>query len=211
MSQTSVARPRASSPPVAAPPVELRLTPDVDLTVSAAGFAELCRLNSDLRLELSASGTLIAMAPAGSDTGHANAGITARLFIWNETARLGYVFDSSAGFTLPNGAIRAPDASWIERSRYDALTPDQRKAFAHICPDFVIELRSPSDSQPKVRDKMVEYLAQGARLGWLIDPISVTAEIYRPGRDPQILERPASLDGEDVLPGFRLDLTGILT
>jgi Uma2 family endonuclease len=210
MSQTTFAVPRVSSPPIAAPVVELRITPDVALAVSADGFAELCRLNGDLRLELTASGTLIAMAPAGSDTGRVNATITTQLGIWNWSVKTGYVFDSSAGFTLPNGAIRAPDASWIERGRYDALTPEQRKSFSPICPDFVIELRSPSDSLPKVRDKMVEYIAQGARLGWLIDPITETAEIYRPGRDPELLSKPASLDGEAVLPGFTLDLAGIL-
>jgi len=120
------------------------------------------------------------------------------------------VFDSSGGFVLPNGAIRSPDASWIEWPRWNGLTAAQRRGFPPICPDFVVELRSESDKKAELRIKMQEYLEQGARLGWLIDPLTTTVEIYRPGRAVEVLERPTEVSSEDVLPGFVLDLREIL-
>ncbi len=188
----------------------VNLPPGACLRISPEMFWRLCGRNPDLRLERTAKGKLIVMAPAGAETGGRNADLVVDLGIWTREDGSGKVFDSSAGFTLPNGAVRAPDASWIRLDRWQAVPPEARKKFAPICPDFVIELRSPSDSVPEVRRKMVEYLEQGARLGWLLDPITGRAEIYRPGREPEVLDRPATLSGEDVLPGFVLDLQGIL-
>lgn len=150
------------------------------------------------------------MAPAGSGTGMRNAYLTGRLVRWAETDGTGLPFDSSAGFTLPNTAVCAPDVSWIIRERWNSLTPEQQEKFAPICPDFVVELTSKSDRRSKVRKKLAMYLTQGVRLGWLIDPKSGEVDIFRSGRDMETLKQPTSLSGENVLPGFVLDLHGIL-
>jgi Uma2 family endonuclease len=181
------------------------------LRLSDEAFWRLCRANPDLRLERTADGELVVMPPAAPDSSSRNAGITAQLWNWNEQTRLGVVFDSSAGFTLPNTAIRGPDAAWMTRDRWDALPKHERNRFSHVCPDFVVELRSKSDAMKDLRLKMREYIAQGARLGWLIDPKTGTVEIHRPGRRVERLARPDTLSGEDVLPGFVLDLKGILS
>lgn len=180
------------------------------LIASPEAFWDLCVANPYLRLTRTAAGELIAMAPAGSETGARNSDLNGQLWAWNRALRLGVVFDSSAGFILPNGFIHAPDASWVVQGRWAALTPEQRQKFAPICPDFVAELMSPPDTRSDTRDKMREFLAQGARLGWLIDPKACEVETYRPGRPSEVLKRPATLSGEDVLPGFVLDLKGIL-
>jgi Uma2 family endonuclease len=188
----------------------LAVPSNVRLRVSDEDFWRLCQENRDLRLERNAQGELIVIPPAAADSGRRNAGITAQLWNWNQRSSLGVVFDSSAGFTLPNTAIRGPDASWMTRQRWDALPKDERDKFSHICPDFVADLRSKSDDLTILREKMEEYIIQGVRLGWLIDPRTGTVEIYRPGQPVEILQRPATLSGEDVLPGFVLDLKGIL-
>jgi Uma2 family endonuclease len=180
------------------------------LRVSHKAFWNLCRFNRDLRLERTARGELIVMTPAGTESSGRNALLTMRLGIWTEADGSGKFFDSSAGYTLPNGATRAPDASWILWERWNALASEKREKFAPICPDFVVELQSPSDTRTEVRKKMAEYLEQGARLGWLIDPQTCQVEIYRPGRSVEALDHPTTLSGEDVLPGFVLDLKGIL-
>ncbi|HEY2158371.1 MAG TPA: Uma2 family endonuclease [Isosphaeraceae bacterium] len=180
------------------------------LRVSDKTFWRLCRDNPDLRLERTARGELIVMMPAGTGTGFRNAGLTAQLWNWNRNSALGHSFDSSAGYRLPNGATRSPDASWITKERWEAVPYELRERFAPICPDFVVELMSPSDELPEVRGKLQEYIDQGARLGWLIDPKTGLVEIYRPGRPTESLTRPRTLDGEDVLPGFVLDLRDIL-
>jgi Uma2 family endonuclease len=181
-----------------------------DLGLSDETFWGFCRANPDLRLERTADGELVIMAPAGSDSGRVNSRLNLRVGAWSERANLGEVFDSSAGFTLPNGAIRSPDAAWMTRERWDALPRDDQIRFAHVTPDFVAELRSVSDEMSKLRGKMQEYIEQGARLGWLIDPESGTVEIYRPDRPVETLNRPEVLSGEGVLPGFVLVLKGIL-
>lgn len=167
-------------------------------------FAKLCQENRDYRFELTAQQELIIMPPAGSETGHRNSKLNFRLAAWAEIDGTGITFDSSAGFTLPNGAIRSPDASWITRERWDALTHEQRTGFAPICPDFVVELRSPSDRLSEVQAKMQEYIENGARLGWLIDPQDKRAYIYRPNHPVEILDDPTELRGDAVLPGFVL-------
>ncbi len=182
----------------------------VRIRVGPDDFAALCAANPDLRLEREADGGVIVMSPASSRGGRRNLTLGARLWIWNEAAGLGVGFDSSTGFTLPDGSVRAPDAAWALRERWDRLTPAEQDRFAPIAPDFVAELRSPSDAPGELRAKMAHYIAQGVRLAWLIDPVARTVEIHRPGRDVEVLTRPATLSGEGVLPGFTLDLKGIL-
>lgn len=192
------------------PPLTLAVPSSVRLFISPRGFWRLCAANRDMRLERTAQGALIVMAPAGSESSRINADLTSQIVVWAKKDGTGVAFDSSAGFTLPNGAVRAPDVSWITRPRWSKLTRRQSQKFAPICPDFVAELTSPSDKRAVVQEKMREYLDQGVRLGWLIDPEAVEVEIYRPGRPVELLKRPAALSGEDVLPGFTLDLQVIL-
>jgi Uma2 family endonuclease len=192
--------------------IRLIVPPNVRLRISDKGFWRLCQENPDLRLERTEKGVVEIMPPTSGGTGARNAKLTAQVVLWAATNSTGTAFDSSAGFRLPNGATRSPDTSWIPNQRWNALTTaEQDEKFSPICPDFVIELRSRSDrSKKKLQDKMHEYLAQGAHLGWLIDPRKGTVEIYRGGRPMETLVRPATLSGEDVLPGFVLDLKGIL-
>ncbi len=182
----------------------LRLRPAIELTENQ--LLELSGLNRDLRLEMTAEGDLIVMPPAGGESSDRNAEITMQLRLWAKQDGTGATFDSSGGFVLSNGAIRSPDASWVERSRLDALTDEQRRKFLPLCPDFVVELRSPTDSLSVLQDKMQEYLDNGARLGWLIDPEDRRVYVYRPGAPVQRLEAPEKVSGDPVLPGFVLDL-----
>ncbi|MBW4449104.1 MAG: Uma2 family endonuclease [Spirirestis rafaelensis WJT71-NPBG6] len=177
--------------------------------VSHDQFQELATVNRDLKLERTAAGELIVMPPTGSDTGNRNLDIEGQLWLWNRQTKLGKAFNSSTGFHLANGADRSPDASWIKLQRWEALTPQQREGFAPICPDFVVELRSPSDSMDTLRAKMQEYKENGATLGWLIDRKNRKVEIYRQNQDVEILDNPATLSGENLLPGFVLDLTEV--
>jgi Uma2 family endonuclease len=172
-------------------------------------FYQLCQDNETIRFERTATGELIIMPPAGGETSNRNAGLTAQLWVWNEPTKLGKVFDSSGGFKLPNGADRSPDAAWVKLESWNALTPEQQTRFVPLCPDFVVELLSPSDSLTETQKKMKEYRDNGARLGWLINRKSTQVEIYRPGQDVEVLESPANLSGEDVLPGFVLNLEPI--
>jgi Uma2 family endonuclease len=188
--------------------ITLRFRPG--LRLSDAAFRKLCRANPELWLERSAEGELIVMPPAGPDSSRRNTGLTAQLWNWNQSNQLGEVFDSSVGFTFPNTAIRGPDAAWIAKERWDRVSERDRRKFTAIVPDFVVELRSWSDELPLLQKKMLEYIDQGVRLGWLIDPKRNMVEIYRRDRPVEILERPATLSGEDVLPGFVLNLNGIL-
>jgi Uma2 family endonuclease len=187
--------------------ITLNLNSIIKLT--SEQFYQLCEENPDLKLERSANGELIAMPPTGGETGKRNVKVTTQLDLWNEQTELGEVFDSSTGFTLPNKADRSPDASWVEKSRWSALTPEQREKFIPLCPDFVIELVSPSDSLKKSQEKMQEYMENGCRLGWLINRKKREVEIYRPGQDVEILQSPLTLSGENVLPGFVLNLQKI--
>ena len=172
-------------------------------------FFELCQKNKELTFERTHRGDLIIMTPTGGETSNSNAGLTAQLWVWNSQSNLGIAFDSSGGFKLPNGANRSPDASWVKRERWKALTPEQRQKFPPLCPDFVVELLSPSDSLKTTQEKMQEYIDNGARLGWLINRKTRQVEIYRPGRDVEVLDSPDRLSGEDVLSGFVLKLESI--
>ena len=171
---------------------------------------QFAQSHPDLRVELTTEGELIIMLATFRKTGLRNARLTTRLGIWCETTGLGYSFDSSTLFLLPDGSVRSPDACWVEKSRWEAVGEEDQDALTVLCPDFVAELRSKTDRLSSVQAKMREYIDNGARLGWLIDPQSRRVEIYRPGQEVEILDNPATLSGEDVLPGFTLDLKGIL-
>jgi Uma2 family endonuclease len=182
---------------------------DALTTLTPEQFWALSLTNRDVRLELTAQGKLIVMPPTGWESGKRNANVTADLGIWNRQAQLGVVFDSSTGFILPNGAIRSPDAAWVKQDRMDALNP-KPEGFLPLAPDFAIELRSATDSARDIREKMKEYMDNGVRLGWFLNPQAKEVEIYRIRQEVEVLKAPASLSGEDVLPGFVLDLKGIL-
>jgi len=190
----------------------ITLPPTLELMIDLTDnqFFELCQKNRDYRFERTSNGELLIMPPTGSDTGNHNGKITQRLFNWADTNELGIAFDSSTGFKLPNGADRSPDASWIKIERWNALTPEHQGKFAPICPDFVVELLSASDSLATTQKKMQEYIDNGAKLGWLLNRKNQQVEIYRPAQSVEILQSPTSLSGEDVLPGFILELKGIL-
>jgi Uma2 family endonuclease len=190
--------------------INLPSTLKLEIDLTDEQFFQLCQKNRDYRFERTALGELIIMPPTGSDTGRRNVKITTQLEIWNLQNHLGEVFDSSSGFLLPNGAERSPDASWVKLERWNALTIEQQEGFAPICPDFVVELRSRTDSLKDLQKKMQEYIQNGAKLGWLIDRKNKRVEIYRSGREVEILDNPLILSGEDVLPGFILDLSMIL-
>ncbi|MEH2398652.1 Uma2 family endonuclease [Nostoc sp.] len=172
-------------------------------------FYEFCQANGDLRIERTANGEVIIMPPAFSDTGNRNFNIAAQLGNWTEEDGTGIGFDSSTGFTLPNGAMRSPDASWIELERWNALTDAQKASFAPICPSFVIELRSLSDRLIKLQEKMQEYIDNGASLGWLIDRQNRKVYIYRTNRELEVLENPEAVIGNPELPGFTLRMAKI--
>lgn len=180
----------------------------IALRVTPEQFEALAMANRDLRLERTAQGELIVNPPTGWETGNRNAKISYYLMRWiEEEGGNGLAFDSSSGFTLPNGATRSPDASWVSQVYWDALTPEQKaETFAPICPDFVVELRSASDNLQPLREKMQEYIDNGARLGWLINPARKQVEIYRPGKETEVLDNPVELSGEDILLGFSLNL-----
>lgn len=172
-------------------------------------FYQLCEENPDLKLERNAEGELIIVPPTGGETGKRNSNINAQIWFWNEQNQLGEVFDSSTGFTLPSGADRSPDVSWVEKSRWDALTTEQKEKFIPLCPDFVIEILSPNDNLKKTQNKMQEYIENGCRLGWLINRKKQEVEIYRSGQDVEVLQCPQTLSGENALPGFILNLQKI--
>ena len=177
--------------------------------VTLEQFEELCRKHRKLRLELTSTGELIAMPPTGGETGRSNAHLIHQLISWTEKDASGVCFGNSAGFILPNGAIRSPDASWIKRETWDGLTPQQRKKFLRFSPDFAVELRSPSDTLTELYLKMFEYLENGTLLGWLIDPFKRQVYVYRPGEEVVILNNPETVSADPLLPGFTLDLTDI--
>ncbi|NEO50405.1 MAG: Uma2 family endonuclease [Moorea sp. SIO4A3] len=193
------------------PLLKLIVPPSLDLNVSHQQFEQLANANRDLRLERTAEGKLIVNPPTGWETGKRNLSITRQLGNWyEENPEKGEAFDSSTGFELPNGSNRSPDSSWVSRHRWDALTEEQKQTFPKICPDFVIELRSKSDSLKELRAKMQEYIDNGLRLGWLIDPQNQRVEIYRSGQKTEIIDNAKELSGEAVLPGFKLKLQGIV-
>ena len=170
-------------------------------------FYDLCQHNPALRLERNADHELIAMPPAGTESSRKSSEVIFQLMLWNRRTQLGYVFESSAGFTLPDGSVRSPDASWVPRAAYEALPEAQRLRFPPVCPAFVVEVRSPSDGLAPLRRKMETYLANGVQVGFLLDPTTETATIYCPSQEPQELQGfDRTLSAEPALPGFELDL-----
>ncbi len=192
------------APPNDLLPLVLRARPVLHL--SDDEFFEFCRQNPDLRIEQTGKGDWIIMAPTGGETGSRNSEVSRQFGNWARQDGTGVAFDSSTGFVLPGGARRSPDASWVLTSRLAPLTPEQKRRFLPLCPDFVVELRSPSDSLGDTQDKMAEYRDSGARLGWLLDAAERRVHVYRPGREIEILDAPKSVAGDPVLPGFVLDL-----
>lgn len=194
------------------PPLLLQLAPVIKL--SDDQLLELCAINRDLRIERTSEGDLLIMPPTGGETSTTNFELTGQFRDWVRTDGTGVGFDSSGGFRLPNRAMRSPDAAWVRRSRWEALTPEQRRHFPPLCPDFVIELRSPSDRLAGVpfeglrtaQAKMQEYVDNGAQLGWLIDPPDRKVYIYRPGAPVEVLDDPRTISGDPLLPGFALDV-----
>lgn len=204
MSQTLVETPLS---PAAQAFAILRLAPAIEMTDDQ--FFALCQQNRDLRLERTAQGDIIVMPPTGFETGNRNTSITGQLYNWAKKDGAGVVCDSSTGFKLPNGADRSPDAAWVLRERLVGFTPEQKQKFLPLCPDFVIELRSPSDRLEDVQAKMQEYIESGARLGWLIDPQTRFVHVYRPGVAVHIMEGVSEVSGDPELPTFLLDLREI--
>jgi len=198
-----------SSHPIATAMTQITLDLNRIIKLTEEQFYLLCQENPDLKLERNAKGELIVMPPTGGETAKRNVKLIVQLALWNEHTQLGEVFDSSTGFTLPNKADRSPDVSWVEKSRWEALTPQQREKFIPLCPDFVIEILSPSDSLKKTQDKMQEYMDNGCRLGLLINRKKQQVEIYRPDREVEVLQAPQTIPVEDVLPGFTLNLRQI--
>lgn len=177
--------------------------------MSEEEFYEFCMLNKDLRIELTSSGDLIIMPPTGGKTGLRNFKLNGMFGVWVEKDGTGFGFDSSTLFSLPNGAKRSPDLAWVRKERWEALSDEEQERFSPLCPDFVVELRSPSDSLKRLRQKMEEYVASGAQLGWLIDPVEKKVYVYRPGSAVEILDDPESVSGEPVMRGFALDVRAL--
>ena len=175
-------------------------------TVTPEEFEQLCAEYDEWRLELTSTGELIVMPGTGLQTGRRNANLTSQLMVWTEKDATGVCFDSSAIFALPNGARRSPDASWVRWDKWNRLSERQQESFGPICPDFVVELRSKSDRLQFLRNKMTEYIANGASLGWLIDPFNRQVYVYRPNEEVVTLINPESVSGDPLLPGFELNL-----
>ncbi|WP_299402143.1 Uma2 family endonuclease [Acaryochloris sp. IP29b_bin.148] len=185
----------------------VNLKPALELTDEQ--FWQICVANRDLKFERSAAGELIIMPPTGGTTGNRNSRLNQQLCNWADQDGMGLIFDSSTGFKLPNGADRSPDAAWVRQERWDALTTEQQDRFVPLCPDFVVEILSPSDRLQTTQAKMQEYIDNGTQLGWLINRKEQQVEIYRPGQTVEVLDAPQSVAGEPVLPGFRLNLGSI--
>jgi Uma2 family endonuclease len=184
--------------------VVLRLDPEIELTDEK--MLALSSLNRDLRLERTAEGELVAMPPTGWESSARNANLTAQLWAWAKRDGTGKTSDSSGGFVLPNGALRSPDAAWVKNERLEPIPSEQRKRYLPLCPDFVIELRSPTDRLSVVSEKMREYIENGTKLGWLIDPEEKKVYVYRPGEEEREIKEPEEISGSPTLPGFTLDL-----
>lgn len=189
------------------PPVVLHTHPVIEMDEEQ--FFEFCQLNQDWRIERTAEGDLEIMPPTGGETSNRNLTLTVQLGVWTERSGTGVAFDSNGGFVLPNGAMRSSDASWVRREQLASLTAEQKQKFLPLCPDFVIELRSPSNPLATVQAKMREYVENGARLGWLLDPEERKVHVYEPGEAPRVLENPDKLSGDPVMPGFVLELRAI--
>lgn len=194
------------------PPTEERdeaLVLHLGLKMDADEFYDFCMRHEDLNLELSREGDLIIVPPTGGKTGRRNSKLAVRFGLWAEKDGTGETFDSSSMFSLPNGAKRSPDLSWVKKERWEALSEKEQERFSPICPDFVVELRSPSDALKRLQKKMEEYVENGAQLGWLLDPSARKVYVYRPGAEVEVLEDPEAVSGEPLLRGFTLDVRAL--
>ena len=208
-SNVSTAVPEPSTSPVEAG-LPLPLVLDFSaIEMTDEQLVQFCADNGDLRIELTAKRELILMPPANPTSGSQNSSLTGELYIWTKQDATGLSFESSSGFTLANGSMRAPDASWILKERWESVPEDDKLRFSHIAPDFIAELRSPSDSVAMLQAKMVEYIENGVRLGWLLDPFVRQVHVYRLGQAVEILDDPETISGDPVLPGFTLNLQEI--
>ncbi len=176
------------------------------ITLTREDFVKLCEANPEMKLERTAKGELIVLSPTGGETGSFNSELNGELYVWNRVSKSGKIFDSSTGFSLPKGSDRSPDAAWISLAKWESLTTEQRKGFLPLCPEFLIELLSPSDSWKQGEVKMQEYMDNGCLLGWLIDPKHKRVAIYRQGKPVEIVDNPQTLSGENVLPNFVLEI-----
>jgi Uma2 family endonuclease len=183
-------------------PLPLRFRPETPM--SDDELMRFCAANDALRVERDANGEILVMTPAGNRTGRKNTAIISALDKWAESDGRGYVFDSNTGFTLPDGSMRSPDAAWIRAARWDALSEEDKDRFSHICPEFIIELRSPSDNLNELQIKMEQWIANGVELAWLLDPIDQMVYVYRPGDSPEVYHHPTSVQGSGVVAGFEL-------
>jgi Uma2 family endonuclease len=188
-------------------PLPLRFRPETPM--SDEQLMRFCAANDFLRVERDANGEILVMTPAGSKTSSMNSRITRLLDEWAEADGRGIAFDSNGGFSLPDGSMRAADAAWVARNRWDTLTDAEQSRYAPLCPDFIIELRSPNDGLAELKKKMEQWIANGVQLGWLIDPENKTVSIYRPGECPEILTHPTSVQGDGVVAGFELVMARI--
>jgi len=189
-------------------PLVVRIPPSMPMTDEQ--FFEFCQVNRDLHIERNKYGEILIMPPTGSETGNRENNILGQLWVWSEQDGTGITFSSSTGFKLSTGAERSPDASWIKLERWNALSLEQQQKFAPICPDFVVELRSPSDNLQPLQEKMQEYMREpGVQLGWLIDRKHHKVYIYRPGQPEECLDQPTTISGDPVLPGFILDMSKV--
>lgn len=180
---------------------------DVISKIDDEQFYRLCRHNPELNLERNQKGEIIIMPPTGGETGKLNSELNVEFGIWNRQHKLGVIFDSSTCFKLPKGSNRSPDVAYIKKERWEQLTPEEKSKFPPIAPDFVLELMSPSDSLKDTQEKMAEYMDNGVKLGWLINPEKKQVEIYRQGQEKEVLDNPKTISGEEILPEFNLDLT----
>lgn len=195
-------------------PIEIEINPMVlkfhpVITMTDDQLFDFCQLNQDFRTERNTTGEIVIMSPTGSETDERKFDLIGQLWVWTKQDGTGVGFGSSGGFTLPSGAVRSPDAAWIKKTDWEAIPLEQRQKFAPICPEFVIELRSQSDSLKELKTKMNEYIKNGTRLGWLIDRVGCKVYIYRPDTAVEELDNPTTLSGEDILRGFVLDLSAI--
>lgn len=191
--------------------IEMPVTLKMGELMSEDEFFQFCQMNDTLEFERDSNGNIIVMSPTGSFTGNFNLKISVELGIWNKETGLGEVFDSSAGFTLPNGAVRSPDVSWIKEEKWASLSQAEKEKFAPVCPDFVVEIRSKSDDIKYLQNKMGEYIDNGTQLGWLIDRFENKVYIYSSRKTMFVHDTlHLKLSGEEVLPGFELDLGALI-
>lgn len=190
--------------------ITLTIPPNINVFSDDELYA-FCLANPELRIERDETGHIIIMPPTGLESSFTNGELFGEVRNWNRQTKAGRTSESNGGYTLPDTSMRAPDVGWVSKERLTSVLPDELKKFAHICPDFVIEVRSESDSLKELQEKMGKWLKNGVRLGWLVDPQTQTTTIYRPDREPETKPFTETLSGEDVLVGFTMNVSEVLT